>query len=110
MCLVQSIKHRMLCGKAAQTSCLRYTGEPRPSSKAAVWHATITMCRDPRHTFLFHVPEGHASDAEGALHVPEGHASYPNGVLHLRLSEPPIPHPQTSARCMAPRSLFRRQS
>ena len=29
MCLVQSIKHRMLCGKAAQTSCLRYTGEPR---------------------------------------------------------------------------------
>ena len=29
MCLVQSIKHKMLCGKAAQTSCLKYTGEPR---------------------------------------------------------------------------------
>ena len=25
----KSIKHKMLCGKAAQTSCLRYTGEAR---------------------------------------------------------------------------------
>ena len=29
------------------------------------------MCRDPRHTFIFHVPEGRASYAEGVLHVPQ---------------------------------------
>ena len=34
-------------------------------------HATIKMCRDPRHTFIFHVPEGRASYAEGVLHVPQ---------------------------------------
>ena len=34
-------------------------------------HATIKMCRDPRHTFIFHAPEGRASYAEGVLHVPQ---------------------------------------
>ena len=31
----------------------------------------IKMCRDPRHTFIFHAPEGRASYAEGVLHVPQ---------------------------------------
>ena len=34
-------------------------------------HATIKMCRDPRHTFIFHAPEGRASYAAGVLHVPQ---------------------------------------
>ena len=32
-------------------------------------HATIKMCRDPRHTFIFHAPEGRASYAKGVLHL-----------------------------------------
>ena len=38
-------------------------------------HATIKMCRDPRHTFIFHTPKG-------ALHTPKAcfmcrrHASF----------------------------------
>ena len=49
-------------------------------------HATIKMCRDPRHTFIFHVPEGRASYAEGVLHVPQARficgAKAPQGALY----------------------------
>ena len=64
----------------------------------------IKMCRDPRHTSVFHAPEGCASCARRARFIPQRGASF----AALRAAY--IPQPQTSARCMAPRSLFRRQS
>lgn len=67
------------------------------------WHYPFKMCRDPRHTFVFHAPEARFIPPEGVLHTPEGvlhvpkgcfmcrrrasyprrGASYPEGVLHV---------------------------
>lgn len=35
------------------------------------WHYPFKMCRDPRHTSVFHAPEGVLHTPEGVLHVPK---------------------------------------
>ena len=79
VCLLKSFMQAstsLLRGRRGRSrAVLRFAfGEHRGAENALnlpLRHATIKMCRDPWHTFIFHVPEGRASYAEGVLHVPQ---------------------------------------